>query len=205
MSKILTGVRTRLIEDEAYRLRDLFAVGVLRLPPAIEHAMAADVRALLALFDNACATTDALTHQLTDAFLAHPQAWIYQSFPGCGPLNGARLLAEIGDDTTRFATARGLHAYAGLAPLTWASGTSQHVTHRRICNRRLKATCYQWAFCALTRSPGARARYDQRRAAGDNHAGALRHVGKRLLAGLHHCLQTNSSYQESRAFIAEPS
>lgn len=200
MTKILTGIRTRLIEDEAYRLRDLFADGVLRLPSAIEQAMATDVRALLSLFDHACTTTDSLTGKLTDAFLAHPQAPIFQPFPGCGPLIGARLLAELGDDTTRFTTARGLHAYAGLAPLTWASGTTRQVTHRRICNRRLKATCHQWAFCALTRSPGARARYDQRRTAGDNHAGALRHVAKRLLAGLHHCLRTTTSYHEVRAF-----
>ena len=43
-----------------------------------------------------------------------------------GPANstGARVLAEIGDDRTRFADARALKAYAGSAPVTRASGRS---------------------------------------------------------------------------------
>ncbi|MGH3439510.1 MAG: transposase, partial [Sciscionella sp.] len=39
------------------------------------------------------------------------------SFPGLGDLTGARVLAEIGDDRTRFADARGLKAFAGSAPV----------------------------------------------------------------------------------------
>jgi Transposase IS116/IS110/IS902 family len=41
-------------------------------------------------------------------------------------LPAVRLLAEIGDDATRFADARGLKAYAGAAPVTRAS-----VPHRQ--------------------------------------------------------------------------
>ena len=40
---------------------------------------------------------------------------IFIIFPGLGELPAARLLAEIGDDFTRFADARGLKAYAGAA------------------------------------------------------------------------------------------
>ncbi|WP_157878889.1 transposase [Streptomyces sp. CT34] len=68
-----------------------------------------------------------------------------------------RLFAEIGGDLTRFETSRGLRAYAGTAPLTWASGESRAVTHRTVCNRRLKNAVHQWAFGTLTRSPGCRA------------------------------------------------
>jgi transposase len=204
LAKILEPVRLRLVDDEAYRLRDLFAQPVLRLPREIEKATAVEVRALLDQFNHACHTTDHLTTKLTDAFLLHPHAPIYLSFPGCGPLSGARLLAELGDDPLRFATARGLRAYAGIAPLTWSSGNSSHVAHRYVCNRRLKAVCHQWAFCSLTRSPGARARYDQRRATGDTYAGALRRVSARLLTGLHHCLATGTYFDEHRAFTSPP-
>ena len=41
-------------------------------------------------------------------------------------------------------------------------------------NNRLADACYLWAFAALTASPGARAFYDQHRAAGDTHNRALR-------------------------------
>ena len=54
-------------------------------------------------------------------------------------LAGARVLAEIGDDRSRFADARGLKAFAGSAPITRASGKKTVVLHRHIKNRRLAA------------------------------------------------------------------
>ena len=49
-----------------------------------------------------------------------------RSSPACQarPLTGARVLAEIGDDRSRFTDARALKAYAGAAPVTRASGKS---------------------------------------------------------------------------------
>ena len=48
-------------------------------------------------------------------------------------------------------------------------------------NRRLADALYQWAFSALTRSPGARALYDHQRARGATHHAALRALGNRLV------------------------
>ena len=62
---------------------------------------------------------------LTTAFGQHPDAQIITSFPGLGTVLSARILAEIGDDRTRFATARGLKAFAGTAPITRASAMKQ--------------------------------------------------------------------------------
>jgi transposase len=53
---------------------------------------------------------------------AREDAGIITSFPGLGPLTGARVLAETGDDRSRFQDAKGLKAYAGAAPITRASG-----------------------------------------------------------------------------------
>lgn len=58
------------------------------------------------------------------AFLAHPDGRIISSVPGLGVALGARLLAEIGDDHSRFADGRALKAFAGAAPVTRASGRS---------------------------------------------------------------------------------
>ena len=59
-------------------------------------------------------------------FQQHPQMAIFTSFPGLGELPAVRLLAEIGDDATRFADALGLKAYASATPVTRAS-----VPHRQ--------------------------------------------------------------------------
>jgi transposase len=64
-----------------------------------------------------------LEEHIDTAFHAHPDAPILSSIPGLGVALGARLLAEIGDDRSRFADARGLKAFAGAAPVTRASGT----------------------------------------------------------------------------------
>ena len=65
----------------------------------------------------------------------------------------ARLLAEIGDDATRFADARGLKAYAGAAPVTRASGKKLLVLHRKVKNQRLAGVGYLWTFAACASQP----------------------------------------------------
>ena len=50
------------------------------------------------------------------------------------------------------------------------------VLHRRVKNQRLAAAGYNWAFSAITASPGARAHYDRRKADGDRHAAAQRNL-----------------------------
>ena len=112
------------------------------------------------------------------------------------------MLAEIGDDRSRFQDAKGLKAYAGAAPITRASGKTRSVTVRRIKNNRLASAGCTWAFSALTASPGARAHYDRRRDAGDRHAAAQRNLFGRLLCCLHHCLATRTRYDDTTAFPA---
>ena len=65
--------------------------------------------------------------------------------------------------------------------MTVASGKKRAVLARHVRNRRLYDAIDHWAFCALNASPGARAFYDQRRAAGDLHHQALRALGNRLV------------------------
>jgi hypothetical protein len=74
--------------------------------------------------------------------------------------------------------------------------------HRRVKNQRLAAVGYNWAFSALTASPGARAHYDRRRAAGDRHTAAQRNLFNRMIGILHHCLTTGVTYNEHIAFPA---
>ena len=192
--------RTRGIDTEATQLRDAFRVPQMRQLPLVEAAMGRQTLALLGQLDAACAAAEDLEQAVTESFNQHPDAGIITSFPGLGALTGARVLAEIGDDRSRFQDAKGLKAYAGAAPITRASGKTRSVTYRKIKNNRLTAAGYSWAFSALTASPGARAHYDRRREAGDRHAAAQRNLFGRLLGCLHHCLTTGQHYAEDTAF-----
>jgi transposase len=194
--------RSRGIDAEAQRLRGAFRQEQMRQLPLVEQAMGRQSLALLRQLDAACQSAGDLEAAAVEAFNQHPDAGIITSFPGTGALTGARVLAEIGDDRSRFQDARGLKAYAGAAPVTRASGKSRSVTHRRVKNNRLAAAGYIWAFSAITASPGARGHYDRRREAGDRHAAAQRNLFSRLLGCLHHCLATGQCYDEVTAFPA---
>jgi len=195
--------RSRGIDAEAQRLRDAFRTQQMRQLPRVEQAMGRQALALLRQLDAACTSADDLEHAAIESFNQHPDAGIITSFPGIGALTGARVLAETGDDRSRFTDAKGLKAYAGAAPVTRASGKTKSVTRRHIKNNRLAAAGYIWAFCALTASPGARAHYDRRKDAGDRHAAAQRNLFGRLLGCLHHCLATGQHYDEATAFPAK--
>ena len=192
--------RVRGIDAEAARLKDAFREEQMRQLPLVENAMGRQAIALLRQLDAACASADELEQAASESFNQHPDAGIITSFPGIGALTGARVLAEIGDDRSRFQDARGLKAYAGSAPITRASGKSRSVTQRKVKNNRLAAAGYAWAFAALTASPGARAHYDRRTKAGDRHGAAQRNLFNRLLGCLYHCLQTGQHYDETTAF-----
>jgi transposase len=194
--------RQRGIDAEAARLRTVFQHEQMRQLPLVEQAMGRQALALLRQLDAACRSADDLQAAAEESFSQHPDAGIITSFPGIGALTGGRVLAEIGDDRSRFAHAKGLKAYAGSAPVTRASGKKRSVTRRTVKNDRLAAVGYVWAFAALTASPGARAHYDRRKDAGDRHAAAQRNLCNRLLGCLWHCLQTGQHYNEETAFPA---
>jgi transposase len=176
----------------------------LRQPAVVEAALGTTVVGLLGIITAMHAAVEQLEAALAVEFEQHRLAPVLRSAPGLGPVLAARVLAEVGDDDTRFSTAGGLRAFAGTAPVTRASGRSRKVSARRVRNKRLGDACHWWAFAALTKSPGARAHYDRRRAAGDHHNAALRNLANKLIGRMWWCLHNNQNWDEHAAW-KEPS
>jgi transposase len=195
--------RKRGVEAEADRLRGVFRAEWAHQPPLIEDALGKQMQALLVQLEAACTAADQLAQAVEEAFPQHPDAEILLSFPGLGIQLAARILAEIGDDRTRFADARGLKAYAGSSPVTRASGKKSSVTRRWVKNDRLNHTGYLWAFSSLRNSPGANSHYRRRREHGDWHAAAQRNLFNRMIGQLYHCLQHRKLFDEHTAFPTE--
>jgi len=162
------------------------------------------LRGLVGQLDAICAALTELETVIDAAFQTHPDGRIISSVPGLGVALGARLLAEIGDDHTRFADGRALKAFAGAAPVTRASGRSSFVHARRAKNNRLAAVGYVWALAAVRHDPHWEAQYRARRAAGDRHVTALRKMFNSMLGKLHHCLLTGQLYDSHQAFRPTP-
>ncbi len=109
------------------------------------------------------------------------------------------MLGEFGDDPNRYADAKARKNYAGSAPITKQSGKRKVVAARFKRNHWLANGLYCWAFASLSWSPGARAFYDQRRVAGDEHDQALRALSNRWVGVLHGCLRHRTPYDENLA------
>jgi transposase len=192
--------RQRNLDHRAAEIQTALRSPQLTAPPAITNAFAATSRALVAVIAGLNTQITALEHELADHFDQHPDAGIYRSLPGLGVILGARVLAEFGDDPERYDTAKSRRNYAGTSPITIASGRKHAVLARYVRNRRLYDAIDQWAFCSLRASPGCRAFYNQRRAAGDLHHQALRALANRLVGYLHGCLRTRTPYNEHTAW-----
>lgn len=199
-SALRRGGRKLNIDNRAAKIQIALRSEQLTQPVTVTRAYAAVVASLTQVIAAHNRQIAELESVLDEHFEQHPDAAILRSLPGLGVVTGARVLGEFGDDPGRFADAKARRNYAGTSPLTVASGTRRVVRARHIRNRRLADALHWWAFNAISRSPGARALYDRRRAAGDNHAGALRVVANRLVAILHGCLRTRTTYDETTAW-----
>ena len=195
------GGRRRTLDQAARKIQAGLRGAQLSAPRPVEDAYGTTVASLVRIIAETNRQITELEATLQTRFGEHPDADIYHSQPRLGKVLGARTLAECSRfDPDRYTSAKSRRNYAGTSPITIASGRKHAVVARHIRNRRLPNALDQWAFCSLTRSPGARRFYDQRRAAGDLHHQALRALANRLVGILHGCLKHQTPYNEHTAW-----
>jgi transposase len=199
-STLRRGGRQRNADTRAVAIQAALRSDQLAAQPAVEVAFGHTVTALARVLTALSEQIDTLEGELTAHFDQHPDAEILRSQPGLGPILAARVLAEFGDDPTRYSDGRARRNYAGTSPITRASGTRRTVLTRIACNKRLRDALYLQAFAALTKSPGARAYYDAHRTRGHTHHQALRALANRLVGILHGCLRHHRPYTETTAW-----
>ena len=200
VSAALKRARRRNISEKTAVIRAALRSQQLAQPPPVTAACAAVVRSLIAVITTLNAQIKVLQGQVDAHFSQHPDAEIILSQPGLGPVLGARVLAEFGDDPDRYASAKARKNYAATSPITRQSGKRKIVMARYVHNDRLRDALDGQAFAALNASPGARACYDAQRARGAGHRAALRHLASRLTGILHGCLKTRTCYDEATAW-----
>ncbi|MDF2708534.1 MAG: hypothetical protein K0R62_4186 [Nonomuraea muscovyensis] len=200
ISTALKHARRKNVADKAVVIQAALRAEHLGQPEVVTDAYAASVQALIAVLNVLNAQVTTLQGQVEAHFGKHPAAKIILSQPGLGPVLGARVLAEFGDDPGRYANAKARKNYAGTSPITRASGKKKVTLARFVHNDRLIDALLSQAFSALRLSPGARAYYDRQRARGSGHNAALRQLANRLVGILHGCLKTGTLYDETTAW-----
>jgi transposase len=196
----LKRARRHHAADKAQAIRAALGAEHLTQPTAVVTAYAATVRAQVAILATLNVEITRMQEQVEAHFGRHPDAEIYRSQPGLGQILAARVLAEFGDDPSRYADARSRKNYAATSPITRQSGKKKLVLARYVHNDRLVDALGRQAYCALTASAGARAYYDELRGRGVGHHAALRQLANRLVGILHGCLKTGTTYDEATAW-----
>lgn len=199
------GGRQLNVDRRAEQIQAALRTEQLTAAPVVADAYATIVTSYVTVLQTLTAEIARLESQLGERFGEHPDAVILRSFPGLGDVLGARVLGEFGDDPNRYTDAKARRNYAGTSPVTRASGQRRLVSARHVRNDRLADAIDRWAFCSLTRSPGARAFYDRQRATGRTHGQALRALSNKLVGMLHGCLRHGLLYDEEIAWRDQPS
>jgi transposase len=155
----LKRARRRDIAGKTAAIRAALRSPQLAQPPQVTAAGAALTRSLTAVITAVSEQVKVLEGQVQAHFSQHPDAEIIASQPGLGPILGARVLAEFGDDPPRYASAKARKNYAATSPITRASGKKKTALARFVHNDRLIDALMAQAYAALATSPGARAYY----------------------------------------------
>ena len=136
ISAALKRARRRDIAAKAAAIQDALRAGHLGQRAAVTAAYAASVRALVAVLTTLNEQITVLQGQVEAYFGQQPAAEIILSQPGLGPILGARVFAEFGDDPHRYASAKARKNYAGTSPITRASGKKKVALARFVHNDR---------------------------------------------------------------------
>jgi transposase len=106
ISAALTRARRRNVAEKAARIQAVLRAEHLGHPEVLTQAYAATTHAAVAVLRTLDEQVTVLRGQVDAHFGRHPDAEIIVSQPGLGPILGARVLAEFGDDPDRYTDAR---------------------------------------------------------------------------------------------------
>ena len=154
------------------------------------------VQALLLQIRQLVAIIQDYEQRIAQRFAQQKLAAVFESFPGAGPVQAPRLLVALGTRKDRFQSPQQLAAFAGIAPITRASGKSRLVVWRWACNKFLRQSFHEFAQCSIPWSKWARARYHQLRARGKGHHSAVRALAFKWIRILYRCWKDEVPYDE---------
>jgi transposase len=186
------------------RIPTLFAAAQapqVPLDPVEEQLGERQVCCLVRLLEVLLDELGQIDQAIAQAFEAHPDADFFRSLPGAGPVLGPSLLAVLGDNRQRWQDWKQIATTIGTAPITKSSGRQKRVLMRFHCDREARDVLHRYAQCILLRCDWARAYYDQQRAAGQTHSGALRSLSNKWLRILYRMWQDRQPYDEA-AYLA---
>ncbi len=128
-------------------------------------------------------------------FLTHDDAELWSSLPRAGKRLAPRLLAEWGEDRSRYADANSVQQLSGTAPVPYESGKYAKAHKRFACLKPLRNALHQFAWQSTQQEAWAREYYQRKRAGGKTHSMAVRCLANVWVRIIYRMWVTKTSYQ----------
>ncbi len=138
---------------------------------------------------------ESLEKEISALFLTHPDHEIWSSLPRVAERLAPRLLAEWGDDRSRYSDANSVQALAGTAPVPFQSGNFAKAHKRMACLKPLRNVLYQFAWQSTMQEEWALDYYQRKRTEGKTHSMALRALGNGWVRILYRMWMDETNYQ----------
>lgn len=132
--------------------------------------------------------------EIEQLFLSHEDNEVFLSLPRAGKRLAPRLLAEIGDDPSRYERAASLQALGGTSPVLFQSGNYSKPHRRQGCIKPLRNALHQFAWQSTLSEPWAAAYYERKRAEGKSHSVAVRALSNVWVRIIFAMLSTHKPY-----------
>jgi len=141
--------------------------------------------------------------EISPLFLTHKDQQMWRSLPRAGKRLAPRLLAEWGDDRTRYADATSVQSLAGTAPVPFQSGNYAKAHKRFACLKPLRNALYQFAWQSTRQEAWALDYYRRKRAEGKSHSMAVRALANIWVRIIYRMWQNKTCYLAATFEVAK--
>lgn len=136
--------------------------------------------------------------EIARLFETHPDAPIFDSFPGAGPALAPRLLTAFGSQRDRWQHSLELATFSGIAAVIEGSG-KRSVTHWRwACPKFVRQSLHEFAGISIRFCPWAKRFYQTQLNRGKGHHVAVRALAFKWIRILFRCWQDRSTYDPAK-------
>lgn len=174
IQQVLQQARHPQARKTASRIAEQLQQPQLQADPATIRAKSRLLRALVSQLLPLVEQIAQYDKEIGTLFLTHADHEIFESLPRAGQHLAPRLLAEIGDDRTRYQAANSLQALGGTSPVLYQSGMYSKAHRRLGCIKPLRNALHQFAWQTTQSEAWAKDYYQRKRAEGKSHTVAIR-------------------------------
>src|ERR1043166_70202 len=198
LRKFFCGHNCRSAKTIEQRLQALEKAQPLTTDPALIEPAVLKVKALAGMLKVLHEAIEEIESQTNRAMDAHPDAPLFRSFPGAGPVMAPRLLVAFGTNRERFESAQETQQFYGIAPVKKQSGQSKVIHMRYRCPKFGRQTFHENAGHALRKEGWTKEFYDQQRERKKGYHAAVRSLSFKLIRIYFRCWKNSQPYETAR-------